>query len=128
MAKFTLDLDMDGYETEEEMIEACKEFIYDQLSFSGSGVGNIRHVPDEEEVFVLLADGDGTTRSRPTPFGVAVRSEEEAKAFKFNEESNVGYSHDYEKVTLFDKTKEGVHWKYHGDGRPEWQKKMDGES
>ena len=38
MPKFIVDLWLDGYETEEEMAEACEQFIYDQLNFSGSGV------------------------------------------------------------------------------------------
>jgi len=38
MPKFIVDLWLDGYETEAEMIEACRVFILDQLSFSGSGV------------------------------------------------------------------------------------------
>lgn len=38
MAKFIVDLWLDGYETEEEMEEACAEFIYEQLNFAGSGV------------------------------------------------------------------------------------------
>ena len=46
MAKFTLELCLDGYDSEEEMIEACKIFIYDQLNFTGSGVSCIEHIPD----------------------------------------------------------------------------------
>lgn len=38
MPKFIVDLWLDGYDTEEEMVEACKEFIYNQLNFSGSSV------------------------------------------------------------------------------------------
>lgn len=33
------------------------------------------------EVFVLLADGDGTMRSIDTPWGVAVTTEKEAKRY-----------------------------------------------
>ena len=33
MARFVIDLWMDGYDTEEEMIEACKVFIEEQLDF-----------------------------------------------------------------------------------------------
>ena len=36
--KFIVDLYLDGYETEEEMKEACAEFIYDQLNFTASSV------------------------------------------------------------------------------------------
>ena len=49
MAKFTLELYLDGYDTEEEMIEACKEFIYDQLNFAGSGVGCIEYISEAED-------------------------------------------------------------------------------
>ena len=38
MAKFLVDLWLDGYETEEEMDNACMEFIRDQLNFSASSV------------------------------------------------------------------------------------------
>ena len=38
MAKFVVDLWLDGYETEEEMEKACEVFIYQQLNFSGSSV------------------------------------------------------------------------------------------
>lgn len=51
------------------------------------------------EVFVLLADGDGTTRSSDNPFGVAVTTEEEAQ--RFVREGGVGYSHSYAKVRVF---------------------------
>ena len=38
MPKFIVDLWLDGYETEEQMVEACQEFIREQLNFSGSSV------------------------------------------------------------------------------------------
>lgn len=38
MPKFIVDLWLDGYETEEESNAAAKEFIDDQLNFSGSSV------------------------------------------------------------------------------------------
>ena len=38
MPKFIVDLWLDGYDTEEEVVDACKEFIYDQLNFSASYV------------------------------------------------------------------------------------------
>ena len=38
MTKFIVDLSLDGYESEEEMAAACKEFIYEQLNFSASSV------------------------------------------------------------------------------------------
>lgn len=38
MPKFIVDLWLDGYETEEEMEEACEEFIYDQLNMTASSV------------------------------------------------------------------------------------------
>lgn len=53
-----------------------------------------------KEIYLLLADGDGTMRSSDTPFGVAVTSEEEAK--RFVAEGKVGYSHSYQKLVVFD--------------------------
>lgn len=38
MALFKVELSLDGYDSEAEMIEACKEFIYDQLNFTASSV------------------------------------------------------------------------------------------
>ena len=49
MTRFVFDYWMDGYDTEEEMIEACKEYIYDQLNFTASGVGKISTVDDHIE-------------------------------------------------------------------------------
>jgi len=43
-----------------------------------------------KEMFILLADCDGTSRSQDDPFGVAVTTEAEAK--RFVEERSVGYS------------------------------------
>jgi hypothetical protein len=49
MTKFIVDLWLDGYETEEEMANACEQFIYDQLNFSGSGV-KIMKIPSPENI------------------------------------------------------------------------------
>lgn len=38
MPRFLVDLWLDGYDSEEEMVEACEEFIYEQLNFSASYV------------------------------------------------------------------------------------------
>lgn len=38
MPRFVIDLWLDGYESEEEMKAACKEFLEDQLDFSASSV------------------------------------------------------------------------------------------
>ena len=38
MPRFIVDLWLDGYDTEEDMIDACEEFIYEQLNFSASSV------------------------------------------------------------------------------------------
>ena len=35
---FIVELYLDGYDTEEEMNVACREFIYEQLNFAASGV------------------------------------------------------------------------------------------
>lgn len=47
MAKFLIELYLDGYETEEEMIEACKEFIVDQLNFTASSVKILEVISDD---------------------------------------------------------------------------------
>ena len=62
------------------------------------------------EVFVLLANGDGTLCSMDTPWGVAVTSEEEAKAYV--KEGGIGYSHSFTKVTIFDSFKKARKFVY----------------
>lgn len=52
-----------------------------------------------EEVFVLLADGDGTLHLIWRPIGVAVRSEEEAKRFCAQEK--FGHDRTYTKLKVF---------------------------
>jgi hypothetical protein len=61
MAKFTLELWLDGYDSEEEMIEACKVFIYEQLNMTASGVSNIQCI--NKATIDLIADwecGEGS--------------------------------------------------------------------
>lgn len=38
MPKFIVELWLDGYESEQDMADACEEFIYEQLNFSASSV------------------------------------------------------------------------------------------
>jgi len=61
-----------------------------------------------KEVFVLLADGDGTMHSGNDPFGVAVTTEDEAK--KFVDEGGFAYSHAYQKLVVFDSKDEALKW------------------
>jgi hypothetical protein len=49
MPKFIVDLWLDGYETEAAMAEACEQFIYDQLNFSGSSV-EIMKIPLPDDI------------------------------------------------------------------------------
>jgi hypothetical protein len=51
-----------------------------------------------KQVYLLLADGDGTLRSIDEPIGYAVKTEDEAK--KFVEKGNIGYSRSYKKITI----------------------------
>lgn len=51
------------------------------------------------EVFVLLADSDGTMHSKDEPWGVAVTSEEEAQ--RYVRESKMGYSRSYTRAGVF---------------------------
>ena len=65
-----------------------------------------------KEVFVLLADGDGTMRSKDEPWGAAVTTEEEAK--RYTEKGNIGFTHSYTKVKIFetyDEAKEAIYGK-----------------
>lgn len=49
MPKFLVELSLDGYETEEEELEACLVFIEYQLNFSASSV-KVKYIgPDDEE-------------------------------------------------------------------------------
>jgi hypothetical protein len=49
MPKFIVDLWLDGYETEEQMVEACKVFIYEQLNFTASSV-DIEYIDEKNEI------------------------------------------------------------------------------
>lgn len=48
MPKFEVDLWLDGYDSEEEMIEACEEFIYEQLNFTASSV-KIKRIEEDDK-------------------------------------------------------------------------------
>ena len=61
---------------------------------------------NSRDIFVLLADGDGTTHSQDTPFGVAVTTEEEAK--RFVAKGSFAYTHSYEKLRVFETFEEGI--------------------
>lgn len=64
-----------------------------------------------KSVYVLMSDGDGTTRSRDEPFGVAVNTESEAK--RFVEDGGIGHTDSYQKLTVFDNKDEAIHWRWH---------------
>ncbi len=63
-----------------------------------------------KEVYVLLADGDGTMRSVDEPFGVAVTTKEEAERFVL--EGGVGYSHSFCKLAIFDDKDDAINFRY----------------
>jgi len=47
MTKFIIDVWMDGYDNEEEMVEACKTFIHESLTSSATSV-SIDYVEGEK--------------------------------------------------------------------------------
>jgi hypothetical protein len=47
MPKFIVDLWLDGYDSEEEMADACVQFIMEQLDFSGSSVKVDKVTPND---------------------------------------------------------------------------------
>lgn len=49
MPKFIIDLWLDGYENEEEMKDACFEFIDDQLNMTASSIKMIGQIKEQEE-------------------------------------------------------------------------------
>lgn len=51
-------------------------------------------------IYVLMEDSDGTTFSRATPIGIAVKDESVAKAWV--EKGSFAYSRKYKKVTVKD--------------------------
>ncbi len=59
-----------------------------------------------KEVYVLMADGDGTMRSQDEPIGAAVATEEEAK--RYVTEGGVGYTHSYRKLIIFENKDEAL--------------------
>lgn len=48
MPRFVIDLWLDGYETDEEQLQACKEFMIDQLNFTASSFKIIEVLPEQE--------------------------------------------------------------------------------
>jgi hypothetical protein len=63
------------------------------------------------EVFILMADSDGTLRSyaNHSPLGVAVTTQAEAERFvREGKVGKVGYSHSYAKVRIFDDKDEAL--------------------
>jgi len=58
MPKFIVGLWMDGYDTEEEMEEACEEFIHEQLNFAASYVQIIKIEESEYEKAFKKAFGN----------------------------------------------------------------------
>jgi hypothetical protein len=63
MPKFIVDLWLDGYETEEAMAEACEQFIYDQLNFSGSGV-KVMKIPSPDDIAKQLVNVQTTKENK----------------------------------------------------------------
>jgi len=55
MPRYIVDLWLDGYETEEEVEEACDEFLYEQLNMTASGV-TFRKINDSDTDIDILAD------------------------------------------------------------------------
>ena len=47
--KFIVELELDGYETEEEHREACLKFIEEQLNFSASFV-KVKELKEKEQI------------------------------------------------------------------------------
>jgi hypothetical protein len=48
MPKFIVDLWLDGYESEEEMENACEEFIYENLNCTASSV-KVERIKDNND-------------------------------------------------------------------------------
>ena len=48
MPRFIIDLELDGYETDEEQLHACKEFMTDQLNFTASSFKIIEVLPETD--------------------------------------------------------------------------------
>lgn len=49
MAKFLVELWLDGYETEEEMADACETFILEQLDMTASSV-KVTRIEEDKKV------------------------------------------------------------------------------
>lgn len=60
-----------------------------------------------KEVYILKCDSDGTMRSIPEPFGVAVTNEEDAKRFA-TDFKNYGYKQSYEKIKIYETLEEAL--------------------
>lgn len=60
--KYIIDLFLDGYDTEKEQEEACRQFILDELDISSSSIKVIGKIEDDEEEksFVLYGGSKET--------------------------------------------------------------------
>jgi len=67
-------------------------------------------ITQNDLVYILLIDGDGTMSSKEKPFGVAVTTEDEAK--NFVQESNQGYYRTYQELKIFKDKDKGIQWKF----------------
>ena len=65
MTKFIVDLWLDGYDTEEEMNEACEVFINEELTMAASGVACTKF--EESEVGAILEAMERLMLSHETP-------------------------------------------------------------
>jgi hypothetical protein len=48
MPKFIVDIWLDGYESEQEMADACMEFIYENLNCTASSL-EVQHIKEDDE-------------------------------------------------------------------------------
>lgn len=83
------------------------EWDIEPITF-GTNKHTIRN--NTQTLYLLLADGDGTTRSKDMPFGVVVTTKEEAE--RYVKEGGVGYSHAYEELKVFDNKDNALNWKF----------------
>ncbi len=55
MAKFIIDFWMDGYDSEEDMIDAAGDYIFDALDSAGTTVKVLQSAKDSESVIGAMA-------------------------------------------------------------------------
>jgi len=55
--KMLIEIDLDGYDTDQERYDACMEFVYEQLNMTASGITILWAEPPQEVIVAAIRKG-----------------------------------------------------------------------